>query len=228
MFPELKEKLDEVSLLFHKAEKKMKYVELLGEGLSIPAINELRYAGCHIARAWGDQVEDKKALEEANRAIKHVKRANYDACEIGILYYLEYLRQFQEDYRLVEIPTIFPGYLDLCKFSDDVKEMVISSDKDTRGELWESFWEKFLEMEDNFRKLKHARIELNKKLEEIKSVEQDRINGRKRHIQRMVITAAAIVISVILWFYNNNSSSKATSSPKEVIDTQTTQSVKSQ
>lgn len=218
MLPELKDKLDLAGLLFQKAEKKMKYIELLGEGLSIPAINELRYAGCHIARAWADHQDEQKALEEVDRAIKHVKRANYDASEIGILYYLENLRQFQEDYRLVDIPSSFPKYYELCSFGEDVKEKVLSNEKDSRGELWESFWNQFLTMEANFKNLKHASVELNKKLEA-------KNQSENRHRQIMAVSIAAIFVTLAIWLITSISPVNITTrSEADTISTSATPS----
>ena len=47
-----KDAIKQVVDLFDAAEDKIKEVEQLSEDLPIPSINELRYAGYHLARAY--------------------------------------------------------------------------------------------------------------------------------------------------------------------------------
>lgn len=191
---ELQKRINEACLLFDEAEKKIKYIEMIGEDLPIPAINELRYAGCHITRSWSLQ-NDPEGLEEVNRAIKHGKRANYDAIEIGILYYLENLRQFQEDYRMTEISSSFPEYIELCNDAEKASQMVLNRDIESRGDFWENLYDDFRKMEKNFKKLKVVRPELNKKL---KTHEQD----KRKHRQRMAATFLAIIVTIVMGLFS--------------------------
>ena len=45
--PSDEEKIEEIVLLFQKAEEAIKKVELIQNELIVPAVNQLRYAGCH-------------------------------------------------------------------------------------------------------------------------------------------------------------------------------------
>ena len=79
--------------LFDGAEKFAKEVELFQSDLSIPAINELRYAGHHLLKAPAG--EDKAAFqEEVLKAKGHCQRSMYEASESGITYSLALIAVF--------------------------------------------------------------------------------------------------------------------------------------
>lgn len=103
---------DELVGLFRLAEMKIKLVENLNQELSIPAINELRYAGHHMAEylAGGDN-----SNEQLSKAENHCKRAIYDAVEAGVTHQLEIIAQFQDDFRMLIIREIIPEYPEIQK-----------------------------------------------------------------------------------------------------------------
>ena len=89
------------------SERKIKKVECLDKRIAIPAINELRYAGYHLVQFLKDN-DRNGSLEKAKN---HCKRAIYDASECGIVYCLERIDQFKDDYRLVEVAPVIPLYI---------------------------------------------------------------------------------------------------------------------
>ena len=84
--------------LFEQAETKIKNVEqITSEGVLIPSINQLRYAGHHIVRSLlSDDAKERQA--ERVKAINHVKRAIYDIDESLLIYYIESAVCFKEKY----------------------------------------------------------------------------------------------------------------------------------
>ncbi|CAB5499157.1 hypothetical protein [Bathymodiolus thermophilus thioautotrophic gill symbiont] len=84
--------------LFEQAEVKIKNVEqITSEGVLIPSINQLRYAGHHIVRSLLS--DDKEELQaERSSAINHVKRAIYDIDEALLIYYIDSAVNFKEKY----------------------------------------------------------------------------------------------------------------------------------
>ena len=84
--------------LFEQAETKIKNVEqITSEGVLIPSINQLRYAGHHIVRSLlSDDAKEPQA--ERVKAINHVKRAIYDIDESLLIYYIESAVGFKEKY----------------------------------------------------------------------------------------------------------------------------------
>ena len=74
---------------FHDAENAVKFAERVSGEVALPAINQLRYAMCHLVE------------EDGERALKHCLRAKYDAYEAAIGYFLDYIASFF----LQEFPT---------------------------------------------------------------------------------------------------------------------------
>ena len=77
----LAKEADELKILldlFEQAETKIKNVEkILSEGMLIPSINQLRYAGYHIVRSLLGKDTEELQVERV-KAINHVKRNVYD------------------------------------------------------------------------------------------------------------------------------------------------------
>ena len=67
---------------FHDAENAVKFAERVSGEVALPAINQLRYAMCHLVE------------EDAERALKHCLRAKFDAYEAAIGYFLDYIASF--------------------------------------------------------------------------------------------------------------------------------------
>ncbi|CAB5503336.1 hypothetical protein [uncultured Gammaproteobacteria bacterium] len=101
--------------LFEQAETKIKNVEqITSEGVLIPSINQLRYAGHHIVRSLlSDDAKEPQA--ERVKAINHVKRAIYDIDESLLIYYIESAVNFKEKYNdsgfVTEVVTDYPEKL---------------------------------------------------------------------------------------------------------------------
>lgn len=116
----------EIAELFKLAEEKIKLIECLGEGITIAAINQLRYVASHLLRIeYLDN--DELILEELRKAKNHCQRAIYDAVESGIARILLDIRKFQEDYRTQEIPSTIPSYIDICRKAEHAKKLVAAN-----------------------------------------------------------------------------------------------------
>jgi len=113
----------ETSNLFSIAEARIKQIEHLGLGLTLPAVNQLRYVACHLLR-FDRSESEKEKQEELRKANNHCERAIYDAVETGIIYCLEELREFQKDYKLVGITDIVPSYLDIRAKANEVSRYI--------------------------------------------------------------------------------------------------------
>jgi len=79
------ELLKEVQGLYDLAEKRIKQVEVIGQGLILPAVNALRYAGRHLVDAVNFDT-DCDPEDELNKAKKHCRRSIYDASEAGVIF----------------------------------------------------------------------------------------------------------------------------------------------
>lgn len=166
----MKPQLSEISELFALAEEKIKLIEHLGEGLTFPSVNQLRYVAFHLLRADKTTDENLKK-EELRKARNHCERAIYDAVEPGIVHYLEEIRTFQNDYRMVEITNIIPKYLDILRKADEssgfISERIkdsISDRSNNQGDQYQEATSLFEGLKEAVKLLSYARPELNKKL----------------------------------------------------------------
>ncbi len=124
----MKPQLSEISELFVLAKEKIKLIEHLDEGLTFQAVNQLRYVAFHLLRA-DKTTEENLKKEELRKAKNHCERAIYDAVEPGIVHYLEEIRTFQNDYRMVEITNIIPNYLDISRKADESSGFISEKNK---------------------------------------------------------------------------------------------------
>ena len=172
----MKPQLSEISELFALAEEKIKLIEHLGEGLTFPSVNQLRYVAFHLLRADKTTDENLKK-EELRKARNHCERAIYDAVEPGIVHYLEEIRTFQNDYRMVEITNIIPNYLDISRKADEssgfISERIkdsISDRSNNQGDQYQEATSLFEGLKEAVKLLSYARPELNKKLRKYRLV----------------------------------------------------------
>lgn len=137
MTPEQKQSIQEVVDLFDLAERKVKEVEQLSQELSVPSINELKYVGYHLARAFcaDDTAELSRQISKGKG---HCQRAIYDAHEVGIIYLLERIRAFKERYpkRSHLIAEAIDDYIDKLEIADQAAKLIANVNEgpaDSRG-----------------------------------------------------------------------------------------------
>lgn len=124
----------------------------------IPAVNELRYGGYHIS----NYIRNPEKSHELGRACSHCKRAVYDAYEASILFLLQELKVFEQDYRKVIIPEIVPNYFEYLHKRREIADFINSIDKETRDEHYEKCKKYTEELKTIVNELALARNELNK------------------------------------------------------------------
>ena len=84
---QIEERRNKVAAAFAEAEGALKLAERVSGDVALPAVNQLRYALCHL-------LED-----DFEAAIRHCVRARYDAYEASIGYFLDYIATFfEQDY----------------------------------------------------------------------------------------------------------------------------------
>ncbi len=86
------------------------------QGLFIPAVNELRYAGKHLS----DYIVSK-SIDDLHKAYPHCIRAKHDAYDCLIQYYLSDFILFCKQYELIVIGDVVPEYRD---YKQQVKEIL--------------------------------------------------------------------------------------------------------
>ena len=94
--------LNQVRELYAHAERLLKEVERLTGEVTIPCINELRYAGFHILQAI-DETGAVTKKDHVFRAKDHCERAIYDVAEAGLIFVIDTINRFLWEYRGIEI-----------------------------------------------------------------------------------------------------------------------------
>jgi len=135
------------------------------DDVSIPANNELRYAGYHLMCALDDKggIKDKDQL---SRAISHCQRAMYEAADAGILSALDMIEIFKKEYHLVCISDVVKNYELIIKDARKAQKMLETTRKhNSSGALISNDYKNtFEKLRDHCETLEDAREELNKKI----------------------------------------------------------------
>lgn len=199
MSPEQKNAVKEIVTLFDSAEDKVKEVEQLAQELSVPSINELRYVGYHLARAFCE--EDPQELNiQITKAKGHCKRAIYDAHEIGIIFMLEQIKLFKEEYSQFSssVIEVLPSYTQelataskASRFIAEVKE----KHRNNRDTYYKKCEPHYLSLRDIFDKLTIAEPLINQNISE--KSENDRKNTR-RFVTTTLLSSLGIAISLTI------------------------------
>lgn len=169
--------LPDIKKNFAEAEKIIKQIERLGEGIAFPAVNQLRYVSYHLLRALSSEDEDY-IDDEMREALYHTHRAIHDSSEIGIVFLIETIREFQLDYKTVSVTDVVPEWIDILKQTNEaknyistrtensVKENALGTDEthpniELPTKRYRLYFRLLLQYAD---RLKIARVELNKKV----------------------------------------------------------------
>ena len=197
----------EYQTAFETAERYLKEAELFVkdmeglsgddlQGLLFPAVNELRYAGCHAVRAMTK--EGDKQDEAYKEATRHCQRACYDALDAQIQFCLGECRRFQRDYELVVIGNVIQGYQDDCLKLKRYNQME-ARDTD-RDQYWEGLVSIVADMRDTYSKWTIGREELNKVLEEKRNTRWQRFLSSYGIIISTVAAVTSAVCAVYVLF----------------------------
>lgn len=153
----------ELARLYRQAEEKIKLVENLSQELSIPAVNELRYAGYHMVQYLSGAGEPEIELKKAQN---HCKRAIYDAVEAGITHQLEMIRIFQHDFKVLILSDFIPNYPALQKQIREARDLILApkSDRNDRAAYYEECVAHLENLRGSLDKLDEHREELLKRL----------------------------------------------------------------
>lgn len=173
------------ALAAHKeAESFLKITEFssLNKGLYIPSINELRYYGYHLNKAYETKIPAEQ-LEELKRAERHCQRASYDALELALLGTLKAIQLFNETYSTSVVTDVLKDYPALLVEVDEIKEFVASKSSDDRTEHYQECSEKLKRLKAISLQLECSRSSLNNKIRDAR---------RTLRIQSIFITLAIL------------------------------------
>lgn len=198
MTPAQTSNIEAIVTLFDAAERKIKAVELLTNNLSIPAINELRYVGYHLARACSEE-DEQEANSHLEKAKGHCKRAIYDAHEIGILYMLKHIDTFKQEYtsHAAFVLGAIPSYTEKLAQSSKAVQFISEMRKkhrDSRDDYYLECAPHYETLQDFVGLLTESEPLISAHI--TKQIEQDQKDTR-RFIIRTCLTLLSIVLVIM-------------------------------
>lgn len=199
--------LSSIQKKFHEAEDDIKDAERRSLNLCVPAVNELRYAGHHVLKGLVASAPEERE-EQYRRASRHCLRARYDAVEMQLWSLLREFQDFQEDYRAVSIPQVWPDYVECAKKFDDAMALLNKVNKTDPGDVDESGDNRIVLLDSTREANKNlepivstariARTELNKILDDRNCQELATHRQIVIGIWAIVFTFIGIIVSIIV------------------------------
>lgn len=155
----------------------------------IPAHNQLRYAGHHLARALGEHgIADS---EQFSKAIAHCERAMYEAAEAGITAAVDRVNRFREDYQDIEVGDIVPEYRSVIAVSRSCVELLAQPRSEgSPSANARRYMNRFRELRAGLEALETGRDDLNARV-----AQQGRES--RRFIIRTLLLALGVVVSLL-------------------------------
>lgn len=158
----MSEKINEIIELFATCEETIDSLQRDEIEVMIPPINQLRYGFKHLLSWHNSNMKDDAELE---KSLCHCKRALFDAYDARILYSLETIKQFDEDYRNCPISEIDPNYLNDCTYIEQIRDHLIQAREehyDERVSYYTKIQDDVEWLRNYCRRLPALRKELNK------------------------------------------------------------------
>lgn len=149
-----------------KADEFCQEVQSFWDEAGIPALNELRNAGKHFLCSL-DDIGAVTEESELIAAINHARRAAYEAYEAGILFALEIIAKFKEDYETIPVEGAVPDYTGLLKKANAAKKSIEAGRQNgfDRTSDHTARMAAFRELRECAETLEIAREEMNKKVD---------------------------------------------------------------
>ncbi|MBF0307877.1 MAG: hypothetical protein HQL40_15490 [Alphaproteobacteria bacterium] len=152
-----------IDALYREAEQALHEAETVHHELSVPSVNQLRYAGRHVLSALVG-ADAAAAEEEKQRAQRHCQRAIYDAFDGITSYLLESIADFKADYARIEITPHFPRYHETLEKARNARDLLIKARtvSDDRHRYYTDCRKAARELKSCHDAMELAREELNK------------------------------------------------------------------
>lgn len=197
----------ELVRLFQLAEEKIKLVENLNQELSIPAINELRYAGYHMTQFLAGTGDEASA--QLGKAENHCKRAIYDAVEAGVTHQLELIKIFQQDFRNLIISETISRYPEIRTQINAAHKLILAP-RDPAKDRSEYYDQCSIHLEN----LRVAHEELESFREDlIKRLQRQNKEGRNRFVGIATLLVGLAAVGYAALAYHNPSTPTVAAAP---------------
>lgn len=212
--PTQKQKIHELHAIYDQADRLVSEVEeFIGEA-GIPALNEMRYAGYHLAHSILLR-ECKFCDDQINSAVNHCKRACYEASEAGIVIALLKFREFRNDYKTIVITEVLKEWPNIQKDFRNAQKGVNNGrakGEDDRSADYDVRMSTFRKLSTHCETLECVRDDLNSKV-------ADSVSNSRRFIIGAGLTLLGIIIaSVFSYFQLTKDKGTPTDSATNVIN----------
>ncbi|MYE23853.1 MAG: hypothetical protein F4Y01_07915 [Gammaproteobacteria bacterium] len=179
--------------LYETADTFSKEVGEYRETVVIPAHNQLRYAGHHLALSLGPGGIANR--DQFQKALAHCERAMYEAGEAGIAAAVSRVDQFRQEYKDIVIGDLVPEYRSvvlLCRQGQALLAKRRSDDSPEANAV--RYMEKFRELHQGLQVLESARDDLNARV-------AHQGTESRRFIIRTLLLIFGIVasVAVVVW-----------------------------
>ena len=191
----MSEGIEKFKSLYETADQFAREVGWLESAVSIPAHNQLRYAGHHISKATGlDGVVDCES-ENFQKAVNHCERAMYEAAEAGILFLTDEMNSFRKRYKSLVITNVISDYPAKLMVAREARDLVV------RGrENRISVTDHVAEYMNKFREMKRVYEELDSCRDELNAAFANQNREHRRYMFGLVVAAAGTFAAVLRLF----------------------------
>lgn len=160
--------------------------------VSIPAHNQLRYAGHHFLQAINDDIVLVDE-EQPRRAKNHCERAMYEAAEAGIISALDSIRAFRQDYKDIVVSDVLGGYTEKIVLAKKAQDLLARGRADQRSAV-----ARVSEYMNTFRELRAAAETLEAARDDLNAKVMAQVRETRRFALRLFVTILGIVGAVVL------------------------------
>ena len=184
--------------LYDLADQFAREVGEMRSQVMIPAINELRYAGHHVLQSISD--EGVVDIEKFGQAESHCKRAMYEAAEAGIMFCLDYMKEFNSEFSDLVISEVIEDYQDRRARARQAQELVNQgrSDRISVEDHVPQYMEEFRVVRKAMEYFDLHRDDLNAKRAQATENRRRYEGGRRRDLTRILLIVLAIVVSAVV------------------------------
>lgn len=182
----------ELRRLYEKADCFAREIAEFRAEISIPAHNQLRYAGHHFLQAINDDIELVDE-EQLRRAKNHCERAMYEAAEAGIISALDSIRAFRQDYKDIVVSDVLGSYTDKLVLARKAQDLLARGRADQASAVT-----RVSEYMNTFRELRAAAETLEAARDDLNAKVMAQVRETRRFALRLLVTVLGIVGAIVL------------------------------
>jgi hypothetical protein len=184
------------------AKKHLIYSENVSQRTSIGVVNELRNALDHMIRAFAS-----KDHKEFDKAIRHLKRAAYDSCELISIEFSLKIDEKLKNYDFEIVSQVLPDYYSAIYPRLIIIQQEIAREREHNDEIFnqgnadalETYTNLYTELIDIDLKISHAILGMDKAQRTLKR-QQGKINRKNILINIAVGIISALITTIILYY----------------------------